>query len=61
MFCFVFKDRVSLYSASCTETYSIDQAGPELRNPPTSASQVLGLKVHSTMHSSLYIFILTYH
>ncbi|GAB1290607.1 Predicted gene 11032 [Apodemus speciosus] len=25
-------------------THSVDQAGLELRNPPASASQVLGLK-----------------
>ena len=58
MFCFVFGDRVSLYSPGCTETYSLDQAGPKLRNPPTSASQVLVLKVCATMPASLYIFIL---
>ncbi len=27
---------------------SVDQAGLELRNPPASASQVLGLKVNAT-------------
>jgi hypothetical protein len=41
--CFlVFRDRVSLYSPGCPGTHLVDQAGPELRNPPASASQVLG-------------------
>ncbi|GAB1298166.1 Isoleucine--tRNA ligase, cytoplasmic [Apodemus speciosus] len=35
---------VSLRSPGCPGTHSIDQAGLELRNPPASASQVLGLK-----------------
>jgi hypothetical protein len=39
-----FRDRVSLYSPDCPGTHSVDQAGLELRNPPASASQVLGLK-----------------
>jgi hypothetical protein len=39
-----FRDRVSLCSPCCPGTHSVDQAGLELRNPPTSASQVLGLK-----------------
>ena len=45
LFCFVVWDRVSLYSPGCPGTHSVDQAGLELRNLPTSASQVLGLKV----------------
>jgi hypothetical protein len=36
---------VSVYSPGCPGTHSVDQAGLELRNPPASASQVLGLKV----------------
>jgi hypothetical protein len=40
----VFRDRVSLYSLGCPGTHSVDQAGLELRNPPVSASRVLGLK-----------------
>jgi hypothetical protein len=40
----VFQNRVSLYSPGCPETHSVDQAGLELRNPPASASRVLGLK-----------------
>jgi hypothetical protein len=38
----VFRDRVSLYSPGCPGTHSVDQAGLELRNPPASASRVLG-------------------
>jgi hypothetical protein len=41
---FVFRDRFSLCSPGCPGTYSVDGAGLELRNPPASASQVLGLK-----------------
>jgi hypothetical protein len=44
----VFRDRVSLYSPGCAGTHSVDQAGLELRNPPASASRVLGLKVCAT-------------
>ena len=47
--CLFFRDRVSLYSPGCPGTHSVDQAGGlELRNPPASASQVLGLKVCAT-------------
>jgi hypothetical protein len=37
-----------LCSPGCPGTHFVDQAGLELRNPPASASQVLGLKVCST-------------
>jgi hypothetical protein len=43
-FCF-FRNRVSLCSPGCPGTHFVDQAGLELRNPPASASRVLGLKV----------------
>jgi hypothetical protein len=43
-----FWDRVSLNSPGCPGTHFVDQAGLELRNPPASASQVLGLKVCTT-------------
>jgi hypothetical protein len=43
-----FQDRVSLCSPGCPGTHSVDQAGLELRNPPASASQVLGLKACAT-------------
>ena len=48
LFYFVFRDRVSLCSPGCPGTHSVDQVGLELRNPPASASQVLGLKVCTT-------------
>jgi hypothetical protein len=45
--CFlIFWDSVSLYS--CPGTHFVDQAGLELRNPPASASWVLGLKACAT-------------
>jgi hypothetical protein len=42
----VFQDRISMCRPGCPGTYSVDQVGLELelRNPPASASQVLGLK-----------------
>jgi hypothetical protein len=45
---FFFRDRVSLCSPGCPGTHSVDQAGLELRNPPASASRVLGLKACAT-------------
>jgi hypothetical protein len=48
LFCFVFQDRVSLCSPGCPGTHFVDQASLELRNPPVSASQVLGLKACAT-------------
>jgi hypothetical protein len=44
----VFQDRVSQYIPGCPGTHSVDQAGLELRNPPVSASRVLGLKACAT-------------
>jgi hypothetical protein len=55
----VFQDRVSLYSPGCPRTHSLDQAGLELRNPPASASQVLGLKACATI-VQLYIFLIPF-
>jgi hypothetical protein len=43
-FFLVFRDRVSLCSPGCPGAHFVDQAGLELRNPPASASRVLGLK-----------------
>ena len=48
LFCFVFRDRVSLYSPGCPGTHSVDQAGLKLRNQPASASPVLALKACAT-------------
>ncbi|GAB1290706.1 Lysine-specific demethylase 7A [Apodemus speciosus] len=39
---------VSLCSPGCPGTHCVDQAGLKLRNPPASASQVLGLKACAT-------------
>jgi hypothetical protein len=55
--CFVFRDRVSLYSPGCPGTHSVDQAGLELRNPPASASRVLGLKACTTMPGSTWFYL----
>jgi hypothetical protein len=55
MYMFFFQDRVSLYSPDCPEIHSVDQAGFELRNPPASASQVLGLKACATTARHKYI------
>ena len=57
-FFLVFQDRVSQYSPGCPGTHSVDQAGLELRNPPASASQVLGLKACATMPSSFFFLII---
>jgi hypothetical protein len=54
----IFQDRVSLYSSGCPGTHSVDQAGLELRNPPASASQVLGLKACATMPGLHPIFFI---
>jgi hypothetical protein len=45
---FFFLRQVFLCSPGCPGTHSVDQAGLELRNPPASASQVLGLKACAT-------------
>jgi hypothetical protein len=56
LFCFVFRDRVSLYSLGCPGTHFVDQAGLELRNLLVSASQVLGLKACATTAQQLMHF-----
>jgi hypothetical protein len=55
-FVFVFRDRVSLCSPGCPGTHSVDQAGLELRNPPASAFQVLGLKACATTAQPVLCF-----
>jgi hypothetical protein len=57
--CFVFRDRVSLYSRGYPGTPSVDQAGLEVRNLPVSASQMLGLQALSTLpgHTTSLILI----
>ena len=44
----VFRDIVFLSNPVCPGTYSVDQAGLELRDLPASASQVLGSKACTT-------------
>ena len=60
-----FRDRVSLCSPGCPGTHFVDQAGLELRNPPASASRVLGLKGCATtpgfpqfLFSNLFLFFI---
>jgi hypothetical protein len=43
-----FSRQVSLCSPGCFGTHFVDQAGLKLRNPPASASWVLGLKACTT-------------
>jgi hypothetical protein len=62
-FCFLFlffQDGVSLCSHGCPGTHSVDQAGHELRNPPASASQVLGLKAGTTTARLQCFFLMKY-
>jgi hypothetical protein len=47
-FFFFPETRVFLCSLDCPGTHSVDQAGLELKNPPASTYQVLGLKAHAT-------------
>jgi hypothetical protein len=48
LFCLFVWFGFSLYSPGCPGTHFVNQAGLELRNPPASASRVLGLKVCAT-------------
>jgi hypothetical protein len=59
-FFLVFRDRVSLYSPGCPGTHFVDQAGLELRNPPASASRVLGLKACATTAQREFYFLNIY-
>jgi hypothetical protein len=51
--------RVSLYSPGCPGTHFVDRAGLELRNPPASASRVLGFKACATTARPAYPVLLT--
>jgi hypothetical protein len=51
------QDRVSLCSPGCPGTFSVDQAGLELKNPPAFASQVLGLKACATTARLVFFFM----
>jgi hypothetical protein len=56
LFFFSFQDRVSLCSPGCPGIHFVDQADLELRDPPASASQVLGLKVWTTTPGEMHHF-----
>jgi hypothetical protein len=56
-FFLVFRVRVSLCSPDCPGTHFVDQAGLELRNPPASASRVLGLKACTTTPPAVNWFL----
>jgi hypothetical protein len=55
LFVVFFRNRVSLCSPGCPGTHSVDQASLELRNPPASASHVLGLKACATTPGFKYV------
>jgi hypothetical protein len=55
-FWLVFRDRVSQCSPGCPGTHSVDQASLKFRNPPASASQVLGLKAFATTPGIYVLF-----
>jgi hypothetical protein len=57
LFCFVFRDRVSLYSPGCPGAHFVDQAGLELRNLPASASGVLKNVLNKIKKHFLNVFI----
>jgi hypothetical protein len=50
-FFFFFFETGFLCVAGCSGTHFVDQAGLELRNPPASASQVLGKACATTPDS----------
>jgi hypothetical protein len=53
-----FKDKVSLWSLGWPKIHYLDQAGLELtRDPPASASWVLGLKACATTFSNIIDFL----
>jgi hypothetical protein len=56
LFCFILLFKTGfLCSLGCPGTHSIEQAGLKLRNPPSSASLVLGLKACATTAQSLRV------
>jgi hypothetical protein len=60
VFGFWFFETGFLCSPGCPGTHSVDQGGLELRNPPASASQVLGLKACATTPGSGIFFLTIY-
>jgi hypothetical protein len=57
LFVFVFSRQGFSDSLGCPGTHFVDQAGLELRNPPVSASQVLGLKACTTTAQLKNVFV----
>jgi hypothetical protein len=58
-FCFCFFETGFLCIAlAVLELTLVDQAGLELRNPPASASRVLGLKVCATTTQLTVLFLI---
>jgi hypothetical protein len=53
---FFFRDRVSLCNPDCPGTHFVDQAGLELRIPPMSASQILGLKACTMTAQHIFFY-----
>jgi hypothetical protein len=53
----VFRDRVSLYNPGYPGPHSVGQAGLKLRNPPASASRVLGSKACATTALLPFFFV----
>jgi hypothetical protein len=49
-----------VYSSGCPGTHFVDQAGLELRNPPASASGVLGLKACATTPIHRFFFLMNF-
>jgi hypothetical protein len=45
---YFFETKFLCVTLACPVTHSVDQGGLELRNPPASASQMLGLKACAT-------------
>jgi hypothetical protein len=60
-FFFWFFETGFLYSFSCPGAHFVDQAGPELRNLPAYASQVLGLKACATTAGFFFFFFFLKH
>jgi hypothetical protein len=58
LFVLFFWDRVSLYSPGCPRTHFVDQAGLNLRNPPASASRVLGSRRVPPRRARRWVFCL---
>jgi hypothetical protein len=56
----LFQDSISLCSAGCPGTYSVDQAGLEHRDLPASAFPVVGLRVCTATAELIIYFILLF-